>query len=536
MPTTSRSPGSVNSAPSSLQSDTLSAPTVSHRGYKEVPYRAPDDDHVSLSMKHRNHRHEPHDTSSPPMAAIETEGRRRRNQPTGCRPRARSLRKTNSSPTVQPRFEQGTVETFGDAPQSKPSRARRWTISSKAASTRGLATLVPANDTSQRATADSRSTTYENHSPAMITLRRATTARPQRQTTTLTSFPPPKFSRDSNGLLTSFLNTITSYSDAPLSALGDPGMTKQVAPNSRRPSTSSTKDDARPSTSALAPPVHTEVVALEPRLSVSGSNQAASSMRRCSTRYISENVVYEIIWDENLSSSASSEDGNPSPGGRGSSLQSRELGGTDTLERRLSNALSRPGRASTDESRSRRTSYVPGVELSLHSIWTNPKIARLFREPASERLPRSKSSTKTSDVFPSLSTEAGSSQVHTTSFPDRVEFFPSYRSRASTNGNGPGGDLTFGPAPDDLQGDIQADQNAFSEAQEDVQLGAAGSRFGSMIGVSSHAKRRRTSDHHEQRHRSVNIGGRRASEGRRLAKASDDETLPLLGGTVDEDG
>ncbi|EXJ58174.1 hypothetical protein A1O7_05599 [Cladophialophora yegresii CBS 114405] len=458
MPITFRSLSSVDSAPGSPQSGTLSTPPVPHRGYKEVPYRPPGNDHVSLSMKHSNHRHDPHNASSRTAAAVKTESRRRRNQPTGSRSRTRSC----SSSTVQPRFDEGTVETFGDAPESPPSRARRWTISSKAAATRGLATLVPANDTPDRGNADSHSNTYENQSPAMITLRRATTASPQRQTTTLTSFPPPKFSRDSNGLLSSFLNTIASYSDTPVYALEESGLTKQVAQSSRRPSTSSTNDEVRPSTGALAPPVHTEVVALEPRLSISRSNQSASSMRRCSTRYISENAVYEIIWDENLSSSASSEGGNPSPRGRGSSLQTRGLAGTETLERRLSNALSRTERASTDEGRSRRTSYVPGMELSLQSIWTNPKIARLFREPASERLPRSKSSTKTSNVFASLSTDVGSSQALSRSFPNRVEFFPSFRSRANTNGGGHGVNLMYGPAQDDSQGDTQADQNAFS--------------------------------------------------------------------------
>ncbi|KIW66654.1 hypothetical protein PV04_05965 [Phialophora macrospora] len=540
MPVTFHSLGSVKSAPGSLQSDTLSTPPASQGGLKEVPFRPQENDHVSLSMKASHHRHEPHDMSSPQMAAaVRTEGRRRKNPLSDSRFGERRLRKSNSLPTVQPRFERGIVETLGGAPESPPQRARRWTISSKAASTCGLAILVPAKDTSDRENVDSHSSSYANQSPAMITLRRATSSMPRRQTTTLTSFPTPKFSQDSDGLLSSFLKTITSCSEAPVYVLGESEPTKEIAQKSRRPSTVSTKDDVRPSTSAVAPPVHTEIATLEPPLSLCGSNQAVSSIRRCSTRYISEDVVYEVIWDENMSSSASSEGGDPSPRGSGAILQSRELAGTETLERRLSNALSRSRRASTDESRSRRTSYVPSMELSLQSIWTNPKIARLFREPASERLPRSKSSTRTSNMFPSLSTDAGSSPAHTRPFPERVEFFPPLRSPANTNGSGPGVDLTVGTAHDGLQRDTQMGRVASIQAQGDSQLGAEGSRFSSMVGVSSHAKRRSTSDHHEQRHRSLYIDGRRASEGRRRAKQPDDETLLLLGGslsrTIDED-
>ncbi|KAJ9609975.1 hypothetical protein H2200_006305 [Cladophialophora chaetospira] len=523
MPVTFHSLTSIKSAPGSLQTDTLLTPLVSQTSFDDVPFKPPDDDHVSLSMKRkRRHQHRRHDTlSQEPAAPVKTKGRRQKNTRPDARSRTRSLRKTNSLPSVQPRFEPGTIETFA-TPEALPQRARRWTVPSKAPSTCGLATLVPVNDIANRADTNTRGSFSTKQSPAMITLRRATTVRSRRQTTTLTSFPPPKFSRDSTGLLSSFLNSIASYSDIPVVVDTTTELARQTMQKSRKVSMEGTPNYFRPSMGAVAAPVQTEVVAVEPRSSSSGPSRAANSMRRCSTRYISDNIVYEIIWDENSNSSPSSEGGNPSPPGRGAIVPSRELAGAEPLERRLSNALTRSRRTSVQEGMSRRTSWVPGLELSVQNIWTNPKIARLFREPASDRLPYSKSSKRT-NMVPALPTDSEwPSQCILEDEPeqrvsvDHVEFFPPLRSRANTHGSG--------------------EPEVKSILAADLVHGHARSRFGSMVGASSHIPKRQSMSavRHDKLgwRKSISFGGRRASEGQKRVISSEEESVPLLLGAA----
>ena len=225
--------------------------------------------------------------------------------------------------------------------------------------------------------------------------------------------------------------------------------------------------------------------------------------------------MYEIIWDENWNSSPSSAGGNPSPHGQGSILASRELAGVETLERRLSNALTRSRRASVQDSRRRRTSWVTGYDLSVQSIWTNPKIARLFREPASDRLPRSRSS-KGTDKMPALPADKNRlMQAVGPELLDHVEFFPPLRSRANTNGS------------------IDVDKSSPTVA--DFGPSPTRNRFGSMVGISTHTKKRNSTStvtHYKEGWRkSMNVGGRRASEGQKRAMASDDERVPLLDST-----
>ena len=541
MPVSFQPSSPTQERPPSLRSETLSTPLLSPTPLKEIPFKPQDDDHVSLSMKKgRNHRHERSGSTPRRQAPGRPETRRQTTQVPGARYKPRNLRKTNSLPTVQPRFDHGSVETL-EAHESLPVRARRWTVSSKAASTCRLATLVPVDETVNKAEPASSATLHADQSPAMTTLRRATTVRSRRQTTTLTSFPPPKFSRSSNGLLSSFLSSIAGYAESPSHVLREDDARTSSMREQRKPSTSSIRSSLHTSTGAVAPTVQTEVSAVESRRSVSGPNQAGNSMRRCSTRYITENGVYEIIWDENWPSSSGSEGGDRSPHGRGSILQSRELAGVDSLERRLSNALSRSRRASVqvNHSGSRKTSYVPGTETSLQSIWANPKIARLFREPASERVPRSKSSkkaSKTIEVMPPLLANEdldhdidgeGSKQRAS---PNHVEFFPPLRSRANTNGNKSPGHVSPEVVQDTPSKPERPEPAVTSLVQDDSRPRSPSSRFGSMLGISSH-ERRSISDQHGQRRRRVKVGGRRASDGERRAKASDDETVPLLGGT-----
>lgn len=514
MPVTFHSLGSVDSIAGSFRSDTLSTPPVSHRSFDDIPFKPPDYDHVSLNMKKsRNHRRGPHDIVSRRAAGGRTRGRGKKKRGSGSHLHPRSLRKTRSLPSVQPRFDHGTVETLQTCDSSQW-KSRRWTVPSKAASTCALATLVPVGDPGNKSETGHHETVDSTKSPAMITLRRATALRSRRQTT-LTSFPPPKFSRDSSGLLSTFLCSITGYDEATSCTSTKAEPVEHIVSNTTKPSTIDSNSDVHPTTSMVAPPVHTQVVAVEPRLSISGPNQALASIRRCSTRYVSENAVYEIIWDENWSSSESS-GSQPGSHGRGSILQSRELAGADSLERRLSNALDRSQHASFRESKSRRTSHILGHEFSTQSIWTNPKIAGLSRELPSEGPPHSwfPSRQNTARALPDSTLEEEVEQAEST---DHFEFFPPLGSHGNTNGVEPS--MGSGAA------------EASEPCQEDLKHPMSRSRYGSNVGISSHTKRKSmsTASHGQGcRRQSTKIRSRRASEINRRANASDDESVPLL--------
>ena len=530
MPVTFHTIPSVDGDPSSLWSDTLLTQPESRKSFDDIPFRPEDNDRISLNMKKKGgHRQEQHDASSRRTAtAPRPQGRRHRSDGLGSRQKSRNLRKAHSLPSVQPRFDHGTVETL-EPPKSPQQKARRWTVPSKAVSTLAVATLVPVDNTTLEANTVSRANFDSNQSPAMITLRRATTSKSRRRTS-LTSFPPFKLTQSSAGLLSLLLNSIAG-NDEPRDLIStDVEPKREVMQKSQMASTVSRNDDFRPSTSTIAPPVQTEVVAVEPRLSVSGPNQAINPMRRCSTRYVSENVTYEVIWDENWSSSTSSAGGIASPHGRGSILQSRDLAGSETLERRLSNALTRSRRQSLQHAPSRKTSYVPGRKSSVHNIWTNTNMARLFGEPSSERVPGPKS-LKKSKIMPfSL---AGADDNHSMlaegskqlKFADRVEFFPPIRSRANTNARHKLDDFWTTMQRNGSTASMYADQHASSSSEQVYGPRTTRSRYGSMVGISSRAKRRSVSaEAHQQ-----NMGSRRASSGRIQGKEADDDTVPLLG-------
>ncbi|KAH0837021.1 hypothetical protein FOPE_04759 [Fonsecaea pedrosoi] len=362
----------------------------------------------------------------------------------------------------------------------------------------------------------------------MITLRRATTTRSRKQTS-LTSFPPPKFRRHGSGLLSTFLNSITRCDEVVSHDNTEVDRTRQVVQKPRTASTVS-KGDIRPSTCAAAPPVQTEVVTVEPRLSCSAPNQSAAPIRRCSTRYISNNVVYEIIWDENSTSSSS--DGElPNVYGQASLFQSQDLTKTETLERRLSKTLSQSRRESLQGEWRNKNSHAASNVLSMQSLWTNPKISRLFREPASRNLGQSLAS-KRGEMFPSSLTDVNVDVDLKLGAPigastNGVEFFPPLQSRANTNGS----DNLLSPWTagfKDIWGAVgRRDPIPCNPFEEGSGSEVERSRCGSMIGISSRTKRRTASaEGHLQRHwtRSLQSCSRGASESRR----SDDEMLPLL--------
>ncbi|KAK4936704.1 hypothetical protein LTR10_022491 [Elasticomyces elasticus] len=244
----------------------------------------------------------------------------------------------------------------------------------------------------------------------MITLRRATVYRSPEQTS-LTSFPTPKFSKRENGFLSSFLNSITGQADY----RAQPNPTLQVLGDKIRTSRSPSlcSNEAWPATSSIAPPMVTKLTSVEPHLFTSYPNQVINKVRRCSTQYISDDGVHEIIWDEN-SSSASPESVIAETVGE-AHMGEQTSNDTETLQRRLSEVLTQSRRGSSSVQLDSRTSYWPGSEnLSqalLPLVKNSPKLAKMAREAAFRSLPRSKASQQ-ADLVELLASPLNLDQQH----------------------------------------------------------------------------------------------------------------------------
>jgi hypothetical protein len=514
----------------SQRSETLSTPPLSLRSFDDAPFKPKEDDHVSLSMrKGRRYRHE-RDANSFPETPSYARAKHRKptSRPRPSRQTSHTVRKTHSLPTLQPRFDYGTVETF-EMGHDTEKRARRWTVPSKAASTCGIAMLAPVDEGSNKL-ATHRAAGYADPSPAMITLRRATTHRARRHTTSLTSFPPPKFRRDYTGLLTSFLFSITGTEKGLIHATTET-VSGHGRMHPRRTSMLKTPTSVHPGTSTAAPPIQTEILAEEPLVGASESNNSRP-LRRCSTRLVSGKAVYEVVWDENWSSSStSSEPGGCTPRGLGSIFPSKELSSAEPLERRLSNALSWSRRTSSQEHtiRDRKFHHAPETDLSFGGIWAAPHVGRLFSEPKSDKPPHSKfwvrnnmlrlQSAEIKDEG-NLSEDKGRLRRYL----DRVEFFPPLR--GSADGAGPRRNRNLG-----RNNGMGSDMNGSTSSQQDRrQPDRSRSRLGSMVGISSGVKRPKDSENDACRRRSGCTESRRQSQSQLQAASVDDESRPLLTG------
>ncbi|KAL2443678.1 hypothetical protein ABEF95_009895 [Exophiala dermatitidis] len=522
----------ASSAAVSLRSEPLLSPPLSHHSSEEVPFRAEDDDPVSLSMKKNKKRRRgrrrlpPDDGAGWSKNFVVTNGRRTlqgRTSDPGL-----PLRRTRSQPVISQPFVPGTVEL---SPRTE-SRARRWTVASKATPTRALATVVTIREANVKRSSKKAKSSL---SPAMITLRRATASESQHRMS-LTSFPPPKFGRRSSGLLSTIFNTIKPTLHGPSTTSGASSQTKVHKPAS----ISAKHSEVCPGTSSIAPAVYTEVVTSGPRLSISGRTYTPQSGRRCSTRYFSDDEMYEIIWDQTSSSSAS-EGAAPTPPSREWDYGSRGAGGTEALERRLSNILTRSRRTSVQAETSRRGSWWPGSEAMyaqgfLPLLESSPKLARLAREAAFRNLPRSKASNTTLNA--ATLPLAVSQQVMVEATEPRrdnegVEFFPPLRSRSNTAGSATLRD-PFYKAHDETT-DESRDQLGLAFPGS---LSATGtwnrrrSSYGGMIGASRHVKRRSISAGPylvETRTMEYFEDGEESQHGH-FAHGPDDDAVPLLAG------
>lgn len=526
----------VGSASSSLRSEPFLSPPVSHSSLDDIPFKAQENDRVSLSLKKakgRRHGQRPGFSHRQfHSEKLKTLRNKAQKCGSGHGPSQRSLRTARSLPLIQPRFGPGIVELL----PSPKRQTRRWTVPSKAGSTRGLATIVPVQTPASIADDHSSQRVKMSQSPAMITLRRATTSESHRRAS-FTSFPTPKFSRGSSGFLSSFLNSITGQDGPPPNANTKPGPASRTAHASRSASVIS-NGEVLVSTTAAAPPVQTEVVQVEPRLSLCNSNHEANPFRRCSTRYISDNAVYEIIWDENWSST-SSEGASSSPQGKSLAMDGRCPVSTDALGRRLSMILNQSSRKSIPVVTGRKMSCAQGSTSKriLEGLSESPSLAKMFRDPGfGIPLPRSRASRKAETLRP-MAVQVEFEQSTLADPPPldvgtaAVEFFPPLRSRANTNGSTASADKPPDPHQESLEAVEQMDE-ATVGSLEDAPGRQQGRRgYGSMVGISSRAKRPIVSPDEEQEAgivKGTRTSRRVASINRRAGQDSSDDTVPLL--------
>ena len=536
---------------SSLHSSALLTPPETPRTPKDSPFKPRDDDVVSLTMKrrHKGGRHgKEAKTLRECLSDNDVKGSPASKQSMLNRQHIKSLPDLRGSRThpATKASPQPKVNRSG----SMDTRRRRWTLPSKAASTTFLAQAVSAMPVWIQSK-EKKNVMKVDESPAMITLRRATNSTSSARKMSLTFFPEPTFQRSKSGFLSSFLNTLTRTENKSDTTFGE---TSQ--PATRRSSRSASVDNgkAQPSTSESAPPVCTEVAGVEPRWSIPGNDGSDFPRRRCSTRFISAGAVYEVIWDENGSSTSSEslaaqQDPEPEPFACGrrrsvaveklesqlfkAEVQSRRqslAAAKAQSSRSTSNASDEPLSSSIGEfGVSRRRSV--GEVLAFHM---GQSVQDFFFSHL-HRPSRSKSMMQPGFASPTMSTvdeEASGSGDRQLS--GTVEFFPPLRNRATTNTTKPTTDTavnTLASKQTSPRGSTPLDP---LQQHRQNQTGDVGS----MIGVSAHMRRRSTIKHGLYARRRSNalngVGSRRSSAfvHPKTEESDEDDTRPLLRGSV----
>lgn len=333
---------------------------------------------------------------------------------------------------------------------SLPKHPRRWTISGKAAPTRVLTSMSPsavlpdhnwpAND--KVAPADRAIV----ETPAMITLQRAASSKSRRTSLrpeAYTSFPTPTFSKTRSGFVTTFFGDGWRRSDNTLicTSVESVSVTSQshcAPPRSVRASVD--HGNVRPSHSTTAGPVCTGVV-IDPFIrGQMTESQRGFRARRCSIKYVSGASTYEIIWDENVSTSSSSASRRTSTGQtRRVSMRDNEFVPTrrlsvamDKLETQLSKGIEQScetssapkGRAASKSGTRRGTSH-----KSFHNMLNFQEAGR-DAEEESEISIRSRASTtsKQKSISPEIEVQLTTMTGDETSSP-HMGFFPPLTSR-----------------------------------------------------------------------------------------------------------
>jgi hypothetical protein len=404
----------------SMHSHTLLTPPLSPATSEDIPFKPRDDDENSLSMK-RRHRSRLHNHERRRLnRACASSSELRVSPVSGVldihqRGRSKSLPSLELSTSSWMLKSADAIKITGT--DHRDLSKRRWTLPSKAQPTQGLADRVLVEKKPAVTTFGSR----DNPSPAMITLRRASISRPPERKMSLTFFPPPKFSRQKSGLLTTFLQTITRTEVSEVSQIGtDPKLLE-----ARRASVVSFKK-GHPETprKASAPTVFTKVAGMPPSLLQPIPPEREAAVRRCSTTFISSGSTYEVIWDENVSSSGT---GTASSGTAAESR--RRSSAVDKLEVQLSRAIVQSRRNSVEPLQMNASNNELGRNGSFSSLLSARLSRSLSFRHGSTPLPRSRSQ---KNRCPVISLPEEDSEIIHKRDSGAIEFFPPLRSRSTT--------------------------------------------------------------------------------------------------------
>lgn len=457
---------------SSINSSFLSPP-LTPRSEHDVPYRPTETDQTSLNMKKRRRvnknkaeskkeskRDKPHQSKSTNVESIRTNEPRTLSTDHSNRRRSLSMMHTTTSGN----------SSFESAHNAEK-KLRRWTLPSKSTST---SVFTPLGSTVKQATL-----TRQPESPAMITLRRATTNRRPKKVE-LTFFPEPKFGNEKSGLLSYIVSTF-SRTDMPRRT-SDQSCTDRSARMGNARSASVGSDGAHPTWTFPAATVCTEAF-VESNLAMPGVFAATPPSRRCSTKYVTGDSSYEVIWDENDNSSSTQESSRPSlTSDRRPSLAATKL------EAQLAQNLQDTRRSSTRSRRSSSTNSKSSANMFLEQVITPEKLSALFprliRDTALRNLPRSRGGGRGLDNICNIDNMEASYQVMTDgrqrSRIQSVDFFPPLQNRRTSDMN----DQDCRKLASMPLTDTQPSRR-MSASQ-----GPSGARLGSMVGSSSHTRRR----------------------------------------------
>lgn len=487
----------------------LLSPPLTPISERDIPFKPIESDNISLSMKKRrlNQDHQQTESSCQTPTRI-VDGTTYEDKTSGakstCLLRSRSMPSLDHSPKKEIQ-DDSLLKRNACIQNAVDGQARRWTLPSKAHPTKGLTSLksvVKLHALNKKKDRDS--------SPALITLRRAT-LKPSRRIS-LTFFPPPTFSRTKSGLVSNFLKSITRSEDHTSENIDF--LTREIQRDRSDRSPKLIAGNPQPSLSAMAEPLVTEILS-----DVSVANTALKCRRRCSTRYVSGTSIYEVIWDENDSPSNSS-DYSPNADSKrtatqDSSANRRQSAAVDKLETQLFRAIAQ----------SRRESHIPHDDdytLRKNSFQSliSTNFSRLFNERSLQNLPRSKASRIFNKVnLTSVSTNEAIQQTFEdeSQIPPRddIEFFPPLQNHGSSGASS------------------SSTKRALEKIDRRASLGVGRPRMGSMLGASSHVRRRSLRDDDQYKRKSSTYSNRRRSSGFVLSGATVyEETRPLLHGTT----
>ena len=472
----------------SIKSSLLTPPlTPLHTN--DVPFKPSESDRTSLNLKKKHHTHRKHKEGAgrPAYGNYRSDADMRRGRaaiyPSQItRSKSFEVSRGDSLGSASPTAAGAATSSQAESSQGRlPSGegiecSRRWTLSSKSEATRGFTPL--------RSTVRQSTISEAKESPAIITLRRATTNRAPKRTE-LTFFPEPTFSHERTGLLSYLVSTFSRTGTANDQA-------EQFFANTTRTSrsTSIDSDGVHPTLTFPAATVCTEIT-IDANLTMPGIPMDMSTIRRCSTKYVSADTTYEVIWDENDSLTTPPDSSKPSTSDRRRSslavmkLES-QLARSDEISRRASK-----GSGSTSERPSRSS-----VGMFQEQVITPEKLERLFpkliQKTGLRDLPRSRTGRKRKISVCSITVDdaphqtlAGDGGRKESAF--SIEFFPPLVSRRASR-------ASLDPSEQEGRDNAEASMSLLKRWTQP--------RQGSLLGSSSHRRRKSSGKTDSASHRS----------------------------------